>query len=223
MPEADLNLSDDQGRSPLLTAVQEGQLDARGALLSHPADAVNVSFQDQKGCTALSLASGKGEISFLQFLLADSRTDTNLQSLEGFTALHFAGMRHSDSSVNMLLQRSDIKVNQQNLAGETPLTLSCNRFRRSPALRLIADNRVDVNFKNAEHSTRLILACSGTKLSAVAADNDELVIALLARPDTDPNVQIQIRRHSPFSGMQDDPPQSCQACFSTFKDECERL
>jgi hypothetical protein len=142
---ADVNLVDEQGRTPLLLAAQKDQLKFVEVLVKKGVD-VNAQ-KDKKGRTALHIAAmwraSKDLIKFLLKKKADvSAKDTN----GGNTPLHAAAARNHLVAVELMLEKG-AKINCTNDTGDTPVT-SALLQDASDVVRFLLRNGADIYKKN---------------------------------------------------------------------------
>ncbi|EAY13631.1 ankyrin repeat protein, putative [Trichomonas vaginalis G3] len=146
----DANAKDYMGRTPLHIACGEGHKDIVELLMKNPKvdpsiednfnriavyyahaqerwDIVNIFFNGdinkflENGQTQLMVASRKGNINLVRFLLEMPELNINLQNSYGLAALHFASRFNEYEIVEELLRHEAINVNIQDNFGKTPL------------------------------------------------------------------------------------------------------
>lgn len=118
---ADPNARDEDGRTPVFSAVLGGSVALLGLLLESKAD---VNAKDQRGSTALHLAAEE-VVPEAATLLIGRGADVNAQDEEGNTPLGravFSARGRYD--VVRLLMKSGAKDDIPNVAGETPRQLA---------------------------------------------------------------------------------------------------
>ncbi len=118
---ADPNARDDQGRTPIFSAVLGGSVALLGLLLETKAD---VNARDERGATALHVAAEE-VLPEAATLLIGRGADVNAQDEEGNTplsrAVFFARGRYD---VVRLLMKAGARDDIANRAGETPRQLA---------------------------------------------------------------------------------------------------
>lgn len=146
----DVNLKDYQGRTALHYACGEGYKEIVEILMKDPNidpsiednfnriavyyahsqgnwDIVNIFFNGNvngfldNGQTHLMVASRKGNINLVRFLLEIPEVDINIQNSYGLAALHFAARFGEYEIVEELLGHKGIKINVQDKQGKTAL------------------------------------------------------------------------------------------------------
>jgi ankyrin repeat protein len=118
---ADVNVRDQDGRTPLFSAVLGGSVGLLGLLLESGAD---VNARDNDGWTALHFAAQEYEPEITRILIARG-ADVNAQDEDGasvlWRAVFAAGER---DEIARQLVASGAKEDLPNLAGETPKQLA---------------------------------------------------------------------------------------------------
>jgi ankyrin repeat protein len=118
---ADVNVRDDDGRTPLFSAVLAGSVGLAGLLLESGAD---VNARDQDGWTALHFAAQEHETEIASILIARG-ADVNAQDQDGASVLWRAVFCSAgrDEIVRALVV-AGAKEDLPNKAGETPTQLA---------------------------------------------------------------------------------------------------
>ncbi len=88
---ADVNARSKQGITPLMYAVQQGDMDTAKVFLAAGA---NVNYAALDGTTASLMAAFRSDEPFLSFLL-ENGADPNAADRDGYTALHYAASRRN--------------------------------------------------------------------------------------------------------------------------------
>lgn len=115
-----INDKDADGYSLLILAVYHHQLAATSWLLAHGADP---NLSDIHGRTALMGAAFKGDVEEAKILLADRRTEINLQNDAGQTAAMYAALfGHQDFLEYLAQQGGDLHI--QDRRGNTAESLA---------------------------------------------------------------------------------------------------
>lgn len=133
----DLNLIDRTGRSPLFTAVEEGNLDLVKLLLSEGADA---SIVDENNETPLHCLPVIGPNAELGQLLLDHGCNCRVKSISRRVALHKAAEYDSMAGAALLLIAAGAKINVQDAWGTTPLHFAARWGNYVVIKALIAHN-----------------------------------------------------------------------------------
>ncbi|XP_026468216.1 nuclear factor NF-kappa-B p105 subunit-like [Ctenocephalides felis] len=120
------NITDDDGNTPLHTAVREKCLNAVTHLLnSKSKHKVEIDVENNDGKTALHLAVAGGNCQIVAKLLAKNADVNHGDALNDNTALHIAVENNHPDVVKILLDVPNISVDEYNRQGHTPLHLAC--------------------------------------------------------------------------------------------------
>jgi ankyrin repeat protein len=118
---ADVNVRDEEGRTPLFSAVLAGSVGLVGLLLESNAD---VNAQDNEGWTALHFAVQEYEPEIARLLIARG-ANVNAQDHVGISVLWRAVFSAADrDEIVRELVKAGAKENLPNKAGETPAQLA---------------------------------------------------------------------------------------------------
>jgi ankyrin repeat protein len=118
---ADVNVRDEEGRTPLFSAVLAGSVGLVGLLLESNAD---VNAQDNEGWTALHFAAQEYEPEIARLLIARG-ANVNAQDHVGISVLWRAVFSAADrDEIVRELVKAGAKENLPNKAGETPAQLA---------------------------------------------------------------------------------------------------
>ena len=132
--EADPNVANGDGRTPLFRAVSYGPKEYVKKLLDHSDTDPNA----YAGAIHASVLSSPHDN--LEMLLGHPDINPNQQSLySGRTALHMAARYQSADSVKLLLAHPDIDPSIENNDGYTPLELACFIGRRDEVVELLEE------------------------------------------------------------------------------------
>lgn len=115
--QADVNLRDLAGRTPIFYAVEKDQPQALQMLLSLGA---NANMKDNSGVTALMRASAKNRKECQKILLRQKGIDVNAQDNSGRNAVAYAAYA-PDVDVMQNLVSAKANINQADVQGNTPL------------------------------------------------------------------------------------------------------
>jgi ankyrin repeat protein len=151
---ADINLEDKRGRTPLLWATQEGHETIVSELLASAG--VDVDHPDPDGRAPLSHAAelGRGEV--IQLLL-DSNADINLEDKRGQTPLLWATQNGRENIVSELLASAGVDVDHSDSNGRAALSYAAELGYASVVQTLVSAHAY-VNSKDNTGRTPLIWA-----------------------------------------------------------------
>ena len=152
---ADVNIQDKDGCTPLHRCTIGGNENLCRLLLEHNAD---VNIQDNAECTPLHWCAREGNGNLCRLLL-EKNADVNIQEKHGFTPLHWCAFTGYENLCRLLLEHN-ADVNIQGKDGSTPLHLSARRKRDcSKIIDLLVKYGVqNINIHDAEGLTPLQLA-----------------------------------------------------------------
>lgn len=140
---ADINLQDgEDGRTPLQTAITEGNIYAFNTLLEHGTD---TNLRDFNQNTALHFAVEQENPEFLIRLLAIEEIELNPLNDEGHTPLHTAVETGNANAVRILLTQEGLDINaaaehqaeREILGGTTPLHTAAADGNKEIAIQLL--------------------------------------------------------------------------------------
>jgi ankyrin repeat protein len=157
---ADVNFTNRQNESPLISACDYSRLDIIKLLLKNPKTDINMP--DAYGTTPLMLGVVQDEIQIVRILLQDSRLDINLQNQHGITALMFAANKGYDKIVRLILyEQRDVRQDLESNNGNTALLLAI-MTGQLPVVKLLLhhsgmSDRI-INHQNHEGETALMIA-----------------------------------------------------------------
>jgi len=121
---ADVNLRDGSGKTALMRAAEDGDVDGVEALLENW-EVLNVDIQDLGGeKTALMLAAERGHVEIVKALLEKSNVDVNRTDLLRRTALMRAARMGKVEVVEALLKKEEVLVDIQDGIGRTALDMA---------------------------------------------------------------------------------------------------
>ena len=145
---ADVNYSDQQGRTPLKEAIKNKDTELLNFLLSRPDINTEDAFVYAAECNNIQAAR----------LLKKRKGNVNKKDAHGFTALHRAVINNNSQMLEILLQSPDLDINITNDAGETPLYYAAKFGKSSIVFRLLVTPGIDINRKANNNQTPLDIA-----------------------------------------------------------------
>ena len=177
---AEVNATDNYGRTALVLAAQNVHIECLNALLTHKD--IKVNLQNKGGFTALMMATAQGHTKCLDALLTHKDIQVNLQinNNDGWTALMMATAKGHTKCLKALLEHKDIQVNIQNKNGKTALMFAAQNGHTTCLEALLERSDVQVNLQDNYGRTALMLAA--------VYGHTECLKALLAN-GADPNIQ----------------------------------
>lgn len=113
---ADPNIRDIDGRTPLMVATSNAKINVIKLLFNNPKTDVNIS--DRWGDTALIRAVDNGNKKVINTLLQNPNIDINIQNKDGESALFFAVRYKDEYAIEELLKQPDIDINVTNIEGK---------------------------------------------------------------------------------------------------------
>lgn len=178
---ADINTTDENNKTPLYLASQQGNEEIVNILLSYKE--IKVDTKDKKGFTPLMIASSKGYLNIVKALV-NKGANVNSKTKDGFTPLLLAVWKAKNITATYLINNTKADLNAVIIYGQTPLLLCAydnphyydldrdigkwvSADRTSIAKALIAKG-VNINAKNDSGETALIIAARSNKLSIMS-------------------------------------------------------
>lgn len=147
------NVTDDEGRTPLMWAIMLKKQETSRILLEKEP---RVNLADIRGETLLHYAAQSYNFSLVQRLLARGADVNARTKFDGITPLHYAAFRGHIGIVRLILAKGG-EVNARDYAGNTPLS-DAVRGDRANCVRLLLASGASVNTKDNEGNTPLFLA-----------------------------------------------------------------
>ena len=170
---ADIEITDEDGRTPLLKASSYGELAVVKMLVKAGA---GVRVTDEDGDNCLTLAAYFGYVEIVRYLVAFPEVDVNHAEEEGYTALHFAGQENQPAVVEVLIDAgADVEAIEDD-RGRTPLLLA-SLSGALDCVKLLVRAGAGVCVTDNEGDTCLILAAYFGRI--------ETVRYLLCMPEVD--------------------------------------
>ncbi|KAK9717405.1 Zinc-finger associated domain (zf-AD) [Popillia japonica] len=150
--EADINIKDKEGNTPLGTAIRYDK-DSIQLLLRYRAD---VNATNRMGETPLFHTIEINDIQKME-ILVNADANVNIQDVNGNTALHIATDKGYSALIELLLLKANANVNIVNKWGETPLHKAVSA-KSEDAVELLLKHQPDIYATNCRHETPLLLA-----------------------------------------------------------------
>ena len=150
---ADVNLTFDNGKTPLMVAAKHGQSELVTALLASGADA---NATTDNGGTALMFSAIPGDLATIETLLSHG-ADANAFAKFRWTALMIASVKGHADAVKLLLEHG-ADGNARDAYGWTPLMRAVYENRGEAVSVLLEDASIDVNNRDDQGITALHLA-----------------------------------------------------------------
>ncbi len=159
----DLNLQDEEGMTPLMSAALGGQVDLLKQLLKKN---VNLEVKNSAGDTALAVAATNDQIKAAKVLIeAGANVDIVVAGEDEDTLLTRAATG-SLELVKLILKKKKDLVNKTNKLGETALMQSV-RFGNNDSVKLLLASGADTKIKNKAGLTALDIAKQSNNQTAV--------------------------------------------------------
>lgn len=145
---ADINLSNEEGRTPLSIAASEGNREGMELLLKQPNIAINLEDKTKK--TPLMYAAEHNQTPSVRLLLAHEPA-LEIKDTKGWTALSLAATKGNKIPAKLLLKAS-ASVNSQDTKGNTPLALAAEH-NQDVLVRFLLDNGADAELADEDEET----------------------------------------------------------------------
>lgn len=144
---ANLDITDDDGRSILYVPIKYNYYEVIDLLLYFNNSSIGISLvdiKDKQGNTALHYAVKHNNIIVIDKLIKFN-ANSDIKNDEGFNSLHLAIFMKNVEVCNKFIN-GDIDINAQNNQGETYLHMACN-FELNDVVDLLIKRGIDVNIK----------------------------------------------------------------------------
>ena len=139
---ADVNIGDRNGCTPLFLSAREGNDNLCTLLLEHNAD---VNIRDINGYAPLHLCARKGNENLCRLLL-EYNANVNIQNNRGDTPLHLSAIEGNDNLCTLLLEHN-ADVNIRDINGCTPLRLCAREANQNLCRLLLEPNAMQRHLK----------------------------------------------------------------------------
>jgi len=199
-----LNMTDDEGFTPVMQAAWHGQDDCLQILLDHCAD---TSLQNVTGCTAAHFAAGQGNTRCLEILAKDQLVDINCQTKFGATPLILASKGGHIDCLKLLLNHG-ADPNIQYRGNQNALLFAAGNGHYE-CIELLIEHQVNLDQANTQNVTPLMRAVQ-------QAHND--CVMLLSDKGADLNVQDTYGRTAAHLAVENHNPKALQILVNAGAD-----
>ncbi|WP_304333434.1 ankyrin repeat domain-containing protein [Brachyspira innocens] len=158
--KVNINVQDEEGFTPLMNAITEGEIEIVKILLEHNADVIKI--KDNSGRNAFFLAAALDELEILK-LFEKYNPDFNTVDNNGSTALFYTGKHET---IDYLL-KNGTDINKKNKSGRTPLIQYSLAYQSQNIVRFLIENGADVNAQDNEGITTLMFAVKDYNIEIV--------------------------------------------------------
>ena len=169
---SNVELEDDDGRTPLSWAAEYGQEAVVRLLIER--DGVEINAKDSEGKTALIWATQKGYEAIVGLLVERDGVEINAKDRFGKTALLWAAYYGHEAVVRLLIERDGVEINAKDEDENTPLIWAAYNGYEAVVGLLIERDSIEINAKDNT---------GGTALICVARKGNEAVVRLLVERD----------------------------------------
>ena len=145
---ADVNLPNEDGRTPLSIAASRGHKEVLEILLKHPN--IDLNQADELNKTPLMYAAEEDQKECVKLLLSH-KPSLEVRDKEGRTALSLAAIKGNKIPSKFLL-KAGATVNTQDLKGNTPLALAAEN-NRDVVVRFLLENGADAELADEDEET----------------------------------------------------------------------
>ncbi|XP_055923904.1 ankycorbin isoform X2 [Eupeodes corollae] len=161
-PQSSVDITDKDGRKPLLWAASAGSARAVIALVKAGS---RVESADKDGLTALHCAASRGHTECIDTLISLCGAPTDLIDANGCTALHYAvTLGHADATSRLLELEAD--PNRQDRKGRTPAHCGCSKGQFE-TVKLLKEWGANLWLRNAKGDLPLHEAASSGRRELV--------------------------------------------------------
>ena len=174
-----VNVADEDGRTPLSWAAERGHQAVVELLLAK--DGIDVNLKDNDDRTPLLWAAESGHQAVVELLLVRESIDINSKDNDGRTPLFWAAESDNQAVVELLLAKDGIDINLKDNNGRTPLWQAAESGDQAVVELLLAKDSININLKDNDGRTPL--------WQAAESGNQAVVELLLAKDGIDVNLE----------------------------------
>ena len=171
--KVNINVQDEEGYTPLMNAITEGEIEIVKILLEHNADVIKI--KDNSGRNAFFLAAVLDELEMLK-LFEKYNPDFNVSDNYGSNVFFFT---RKVETVNYFLQHG-ADINKRNKSGRTPLIQHSLAYENQDHVKFLLEKGADINAQDNKGNTLLMYA--------IALRNEPLINEILK---LNPDVNIK--------------------------------
>ncbi len=158
--KVNINVQDEEGYTPLMNAITEGEIKVVKILLEHNADVTKI--KDNSGRNAFFWAAVLDELEMLK-LFEKYNPDFNVSDNYGSNALFFT---RKAETVNYLL-KNGADINKKNKSGRTPLIQHSLAYENQDHVKFLLEKGADINAQDNEGVTTLMFAVQTDKTKII--------------------------------------------------------
>ncbi len=158
---ANINITDNQGNTPLLNASYYGNIECVDLLIKNGAD---INLGNSVNNTPLTLASTMGHIDCVK-LLIESGADVNHKTNRGDTSILLASIMNRIECIKLLIKEG-ADVNNSGYYGNTPL-IAASKNGFIECIKILIKNGADVNKVDNSRTSPLKYASRGRHIECV--------------------------------------------------------
>ncbi|CCT73748.1 related to ankyrin [Fusarium fujikuroi IMI 58289] len=164
--DAEADVKDDFGRTPLPYAAEYGHKDTVELLMKHTD--TDTDFADEQGRTPLSWAAGRGHVDVLKVLLNCPAVSANSKDSHSQSPLSWAARMGAASAVRYLITRNEVDKESRDRSGQTPLSWAAYNGHLEITMMLAESPGVDIDSKDDFSQTPLSWAAHNGHIGVVA-------------------------------------------------------
>ena len=158
--KVNINVQDEEGFTPLMNAITEGEIEIVKILLEHNADVIKI--KDNSGRNAFFLAAVLDELEMLK-LFEKYNPDFNVSDNYGSNVFFFT---RKVETVNYFLQHG-ADINKRNKSGRTPLIQHSLAYENQDHVKFLLEKGADINAQDNEGVTTLMFAVQTDKTKII--------------------------------------------------------